>query len=382
MKEEININDKRIILVGTAHISQDSIEEVRNEIAEIKPDTVCVELCSSRYETIRNADRWKNMNIIKVIKEGKAPMLMANLVLSAFQKKMGDQLGVKPGAEMIAAIEASEQAGAEIVLADRDLATTLKRAWRSLSFWGKMKLLFQMLVGIFDSPEISSEEVEKLKQTDMLTEAIEAMAKELPGIKAVLIDERDLYQAAKITGCKGETVVAVVGAGHVPGIKKHLGKSVDLASLETIPNKSKIGKYVKWIIPLLIIGIIGYGFIRMDTKVSFEMVKLWVLANGVFSALGALLAGGHILTIIAAFIAAPITSLNPTIAAGWVSGLTEAWIRKPKVDDFENLANDITSIRGFRSNGVTKILLVVVLSNLGSAIGTFVGIPLITRLLI
>jgi pheromone shutdown-related protein TraB len=382
MKEEIIINNKRIIVVGTAHISKDSIEEVKEVISEYQPDTVCVELCESRYETIRNADRWKKMNIVKVIKEGKAPMLMANLVLSAFQKKMGDQLGVKPGAEMIAAIDAAEEAGAEIVLADRDLATTLKRAWGNLSFWEKMKLMFQILVGLFESPEISEEEVEELKQTDMLTEAIETMAKELPGIKSVLIDERDVYQAVKISEANGETIVAVVGAGHVPGIKSHLGKSVNLSELETIPVKGKVGKYIKWFIPILILGLIGYGFFKMDTDVSFEMIKLWVLANGIFSALGALLAGGHIVTILVAFVAAPITSLNPTIAAGWVSGLTEAWIRKPKVDDFENLANDITSIRGFRANGVTKILLVVVLSNLGSTIGTFVGIPLITRLLI
>ncbi len=382
MREEITINDKRIILVGTAHISKESIDEVKEVIEETQPDTVCVELCAARYETITNADRWKKMNIVKVVKEGKAPMLMANLILSAFQKKMGDQLGVKPGAEMIAAIEAANAIEAEIVLADRDLATTLKRAWGNLNFWKKMKLLFQILVGMFESPEISKEEVEELKQTDMLTEAIEAMAKELPEIKSVLIDERDIYQAVKISETKGETIVAVVGAGHVPGIKNHLNTTVDLSELETIPKKGKIGKYIKWIIPILILGIIGYGFFRMDTDVTFEMIKLWVLANGVFAALGALLAGGHILTILAAFVAAPITTLNPTIAAGWVSGLTEAWIRKPKVDDFESLATDITSIRGFRSNGVTKILLVVVLSNLGSTIGTFVGIPLITRLLI
>lgn len=382
MKEEIIIGDKRIILVGTAHISRESIDEVEQVIRGEKPDAVCVELCPSRYDSIRNADRWKNMDIVKVIKEGKAPMLMANLVLSAFQKKMGDKLGVKPGAEMIAAINVAEEVDAEMVLADRDVTITLKRAWRGLSFWGKIKLMFQIMVGVFETPDISAEDVEELKKGDMLTEAIEAMAKELPSIKSVLIDERDQYQATKIMESAGETIVAVVGAGHVPGIKKHLGKPVNLLELETLPKKGNLGRYLKWFIPMLIIGIIGFGFFHVDKSVSLEMIKRWVLANGVLSALGAAIAGGHVITIMVAFLAAPLTSLNPAIAAGWVSGLTEAWVRKPRVEDFENLATDITSIRGFRRNEITRILLVVVLSNVGSSIGTFIGIPLITKLLL
>ncbi len=381
MKEELTFEDKRVILVGTAHISQDSIEEVRQVIEEEKPDAVCVELCQSRYDSIKNAEKWKNMDIVKVIKEGKAPMLMANLILSAFQKRMGDKLGVKPGAEMMAAIVSAEEAGADIVLADRDMATTLKRAWGNLSFWEKTKLLFQILLGIFDAPEISKDDVEELKQVDVLTEAIESMAKEFPGVKSVLIDERDEYLAAKIAETDSETIVAVVGAGHVPGIKKKIKTSINMNKLEVIPPPGKVGRTLKWIIPLLIFGIIGYSFFRIDANVSLEMFKRWVLVNGAFSGLGAILAGGHIVTILVAIIAAPFTSLNPAIAAGWVAGLTEAWIRKPRVEDFENLATDITSFRGFRSNEITKILLVVVLCNLGSMIGSFVGIPLITDLL-
>ncbi len=382
MKEEIIIKGKRIILVGTAHISKDSIDEVEQVIREENPDTVCVELCASRFDSIRNAGRWSDMDIVKVVKEGKAPMLMANLVLSAFQKKMGDKLGVKPGAEMVAAIDVTEEIGASTLLADRDVTVTLKRAWRGLSFWEKCKLMFQIFASVFESPDISEEDVEELKQGDMLTEAIEMMAKQLPGIKTVLIDERDQYQAAKISEAEGETNVAVVGAGHVPGILKHLDKKIDLSELETIPRAGYTGKILKWAIPFAILSIIAYGFFQMDTNVSLEMVKRWVLANGILSAFGALLAGGHIVTVIVAFIAAPITSLNPTIAAGWVSGLTEAWIRKPRVEDFENLAQDITSVKGFRRNEITRILLVVVLSNLGSGIGTFVAIPLVTKLLL
>ncbi len=382
MKKELTVNSKRIVLVGTAHVSQDSIDEVEEVIRELEPDAVCVELCANRYESmIRNPDSWKNMDIVKVIKEGKAQLLMMSLMMSAFQKKMGDKLGVKPGAEMKAAIEAAEMAGSEIVLADRDITVTLKRAWRKISMWQKAKLFAQIFASVFETPDISKEEVEALKQGDMLTEAIEIMANELPGIKSVLIDERDRYLASKIAETEGEIIVAVVGAGHVPGIEKHIGKSIDLAELEEVPPPGKLGRILKWGIPIGILAIIAYGFLGIDADISLEMLKRWVLANGILSAVGATLAGGHIITILVAFIAAPFTSLNPTIAAGWVSGLTEAWVRKPRVEDFENLMDDVTSIRGFRKNEITKILLVVILSNLGSGIGTFIGIPLITSLL-
>lgn len=381
MKQEVTIAGKRIILIGTAHISQNSIDEVEEVIRDIKPDTVCVELCQSRYESIRNKDQWKNMDIVKVIKEGKAPLLMGNLILSAFQKKMGDQLGVKPGAEMVAAIKVTDEINARTVLADREVSITLKRVWGNLSFWEKIKLMGQIFGSLFDSPEISEEEVEKLKEGDMLTEAIETMAKEMPGIKTVLIDERDRYLSTKIASAEGETIVAVVGAGHMPGIIKYLEEPADLNELERLPVKGKVGTILKWSIPTIIIGIIAYGFFQIDTSVSMEMIKRWVLINGVLSATGALIAGGHILTVMTAFVAAPITSLNPTIAAGWVSGLTEAWIRKPKVEDFENLAQDITTVKGFRRNEITKILLVVILSNVGSGIGTLIGFPLVASLL-
>ncbi len=381
MKKEITLAGKNYILIGTAHISKDSIEEVSEVISDIRPDAVCVELCAGRYESIRNADHWKSMDIVKVVKEGKAPMLMMNLILSAFQKKMGDKLGVKPGAEMVKAIQIAEETGSEIVLADRDITITFKRAWGILSFWEKIKLFGQIFVSVFETPDISEDEVESLKEGDMLTEAIDMMAKELPGIKSVLIDERDRFQAAKILEAKGESIVAVVGAGHIPGIIHHMENPGDISELETTPPPGKTGKILKWGIPLGILAIIAYGFFGMNTDVSLEMLKRWVLANGILSALGALLAGGHLLTVLVAFVAAAITSLNPTIAAGWVSGLTEAWIRKPKVEDFENLPVDITSVRGFRKNEITRILLVVVLSNLGSTIGTFIGIPLITSLL-
>jgi len=381
MIEEISLEGKRILLIGTAHISQESVELVRQTIEQERPSQVCVELCAARLDAIQNPERWKNMDLIRVVKEGKAPMLIANLVLTAFQKKMGDQLGVKPGAEMIAALEAANQVGAQVILADRTVSTTLKRAWGNLGFVGKFKALWQLLSSILDNPEISVEEIEALKQKDQLSEAIEALAKELPGIKEVLIDERDQYLAQKISAAQGPLVLAVVGAGHVAGIKAWMGKTIDLEKLDQIPPPSPWTQVLKWGLPLFILAMIGYGFTFTEAEVSTEMIKRWVLANGLLSAFGAALAGGHILTILTAFVAAPITSLNPTIAAGWVSGLTEAWIRKPTVEDFENLGQDITTFKGFWRNEITRILLVVVLSNLGSSIGTLIGIPLIASLL-
>ena len=381
MKQEINVNGKRIIIVGTAHISQDSVEEVENEIREIQPDTVCVELCSTRFEALQQENRWKNMDIVKVIKEGKAPLLMANLVLSAFQRKIGNKIGVKPGAEMMKAVKIAEELDAEIELVDREVSTTLKRAWRKLNFWEKANLLTQVFAGSFQSPNISKEEIEKMKDEDVLSSLLEELSKELPKIKEVLIDERDCYLAAKIREAPGETIIAVVGAGHVPGIVRNFEEPIDISELEKIPKAGKGGKFFKWGVPSLIIGIFIYGFTKIDASVGTEMIKIWILANGTLAAIGAIIAGGHIITVISAFIAAPITSLNPTIGAGMVSGLTEAWVRKPRVSDFENLSQDITSVKGFWKNEITRILLVVMLSNLGSMLGTFFGVPMIAALL-
>ena len=383
MIETITVGTKEIILVGTAHISQASTDEVAAVIEAEKPDTVAVELCAVRYESINNQDQWKNMDIVKVVKEGKAPLLMVNLILSSFQKRMGDKIGVKPGSEMIMALEKAKEFGCETHLADREVSVTLKRAWGSLNFFKKLKLLGQLLLGGMseEEEEVSEESIEQLKEKDMLHEAIEEMGKELPEIKEVLIDERDKYLAQKIKEAPGNRIVAVVGAGHMAGIKTYIYGETDLDTINAVPPPSAWGTILKWGLPLGLLGVILYGFTYMDSSVSAEMIKRWILANGVLAALGAFIAGGHIITVLVAFVAAPITSLNPTIAAGWVSGLTEAWVRKPRVEDFENLSTDISTFKGFRSNEITRILLVVVLSNIGSMVGTFIGIPLIASLL-
>ena len=370
---EILLDGKKILLIGTAHVSQSSVDEVNTVINQVKPDTVCIELCSSRYQAMLEKDQWKNMDIFKVIREGKSFLLFANLIMTAFQKRLGLRLGVKPGSEMFEAANVAKKLNSELVLADRDVKITLQRTWRGMRLFGKMKVLVQLLASMFVREEISKEEIEKLKESDALSEAMKMLAEQSPEMKRILIDERDQYMAEKIRQSMGKLVVAVVGAGHVKGLTAELENKHNLAELESVPPTGKVVAWLKWGIPALIIALIVYGFFTVDTDVSIEMIQRWFLINGTLSALGTAAAFGHPITIAVAFIAAPFTSLNPTIAAGWVAGLVEALLRKPQVRDFENLADDITHLRGFWQNNITRILLVVIFANLGSAIGTFAG---------
>ncbi len=370
---EISLDEKQILLIGTAHISQSSVDEVNSVIDQEKPDTVCIELCSSRHQAMLDKDQWKNMDIYKVVREGKSFLLFANLIMTAFQKRLGSQLGVKTGAEMLEAANAAERVGAELILADRDVKITLQRTWRGMTFWGRMKVLSQLLASLFVREEISKEDIEKLKESDALSEAMQMLAEQSPEMKRILIDERDQFMAEKIKLAQGKRIVAVVGAGHVKGLTAELEREHNLAELETVPPPGKIGTWLKWGIPTLIVGLVAYGFFTVETDVSIEMIQRWFLINGTLSALGTAIAFGHPITIATAFVAAPFTSLNPAVAAGWVAGLVEAFLRKPQVRDFESLADDITHLRGFWQNNITRILLVVMFANLGSAIGTFVG---------
>lgn len=232
---EISFDEKQILLIGTAHISQSSADEVNSVIDQEKPDTVCIELCSSRHQAMLDKDQWKNMDIYKVVREGKSFLLFANLIMTAFQKRLGSQLGVKPGAEMLEAANAAERVGAELILADRDVKITLQRTWRGMTFWGRMKVLSQLLASLFVREEISKEEIEKLKESDALSEAMQMLAEQSPEMKRILIDERDQFMAEKIKLAQGKRIVAVVGAGHVKGLTAELEREHNLAELETVP---------------------------------------------------------------------------------------------------------------------------------------------------
>jgi len=373
--------EKEVILVGTAHVSKESTRLVGEVIETEKPDTVCVELCESRYQSIRQKDKWLETDIIKVIKEKKSFLLLSNLLLASFQKRIADKFDIKPGEEMIKAIETAESIGAVIHLADRNIRITLAKTWRAMSLWGKIKLLFQLVLSMGEIGDISEKDIEKMKQEDVLETLLADVGKSLPVLKDILIDERDQYLTHKIRTAPGKKIVAVVGAGHVPGIKKYWDAKIDIERLNQIPPKGKISGILKWVIPLGILMLFVLGFYYGGSHAGTDMITWWVMANGILAGLGAMIALAHPLTILTSIIAAPLTSLNPMIAAGWVSGLVEAFSRKPKVRDFENLPEDILSIKGFWKNKITRILLVVVFTNLGSSIGTFVAIPLMVKVL-
>lgn len=387
MKNETNnihsliFEEKEIILVGTAHVSKESVQLVSDIIETEKPDTVCVELCDARYQSIRQKDKWLDTDIIKVIKEKKSFLLLSNLLLASFQKRIADKFDIVPGAEMIKAIDAGEAVGADIHLADRNIRITLAKTWRAMGLWGKIKLLFQLLLSMGEIGDISEEDIEKMKQEDVLESLLADVGKSLPVLKDILIDERDQFLTYKIRTAPGKKIVAVVGAGHVPGIKKYWEAKIDVERLNQIPPKGKLSGILKWIIPLGILVLFVLGFYYGGTHAGTNMITWWVMANGILAGLGAVIALAHPFTILSSILAAPLTSLNPMIAAGWVSGLIEAFLRKPKVRDFENLPNDILSIKGFWKNKITRILLVVVFTNLGSSIGTFVAIPLMVKVL-
>jgi pheromone shutdown-related protein TraB len=368
----IFLNDKEYILIGTAHVSKHSAEQVKEVIEAEQPDSVCVELDEQRYQSVTQGSKWKDTDIFKVVKEGKSTLLLMNLAISSFQKRMANQFGIQAGQEMIQGIESAKDVGAELVLADRNIQITFSRIWSNIGLWGKAMLLSQVIASIFSKESISEEELEKMKNEDMIGTILHEFTVTFPRLKVPLIDERDQYLAQKIKDAPGKKIVAVLGAAHVPGIKEEIKKEQDLARLNALPTKSKAPKIIGWLIPLFIIAIIAYTFYS-NPDAALDQTISWVLWHASFSALGTAIAFGHPLAILTAFIAAPITALDPITAAGWFAGIVQAYFRRPNVKDFENLSDDVLSVKGFWHNKVTRVLLVVVLANLGSSIGTFIG---------
>lgn len=368
----LHINNKEIILIGTAHVSKHSAEQVKEVITSEQPDSVCIELDAGRYESIMNGNKWREMDIFKVIKEKKATLLLMNLAISSFQSRMAEQFGIKAGQEMIQGIQSAEETGAELVLADRNIQTTFSRIWRGIGFKGKATLLMQVVASIFSRETISEEELEKMKSQDMLNAMLQDFTEHFPRLKRPLIDERDQYLSQKIKEASGEKVVAVLGAAHVPGIKQEIKRDHDLQQLDQVPKKSKLPKIIGWSIPVLIIALIAYTFIS-NPSAGWQQTISWVVWNGSLSAIATIIALGHPLAVLTSLIVAPITSLNPLLAAGWFAGIVQAYVKRPQVSDFENLSQDVHSVKGFWHNKVTRVLLIVVLANLGSALGTFIG---------
>jgi pheromone shutdown-related protein TraB len=378
---EIQRDGVHYTLLGTAHVSRASAEAVKRMASSGDYDAVAVELCQARYDALTAERKWTDLDLYRIIREGKAGLVMANLALSAYQRRIAEQFGIEPGAEMRAATVAAKERNLPLQLVDRDLATTLRRSYASVPWYKRMYLMAGMALGMVSSDEIDEEAIEKLKEGDILESTFTEFAEHSPELFEALISERDRYMAARLreenAAAKYRNVLVVIGAGHMEGLAKHLQSGTaepqaERKQLEMLPTKSRWPRVLPWAIMILVIAGFAIGFSR-SPELGWELVFLWVAINGGLAALGALIARGHPLTVLSAVIAAPITSLNPTIAAGMVTGLVESWLRKPRISDLENLRFDITTLKGWFRNPATRILLVFFFSNLGSAIGTWVA---------
>ena len=377
---KLGYNEKEIILIATAHVSKQSVELVKKVISEEQPDSICVELDEQRYKNIQNPNAWEKTDIVKVIKSKKTGSLLASLVLSSYQKRIAKKLNTNVGQEMIQGIECAKQTGAHLVLADRDIQITFRRIWRKLNVWEKCKLVFSLIFSFGSNAEISDEDLEELLYKDILESALKEMREQFPKIGDVLINERDQHLASKIKEAPGKKVVAILGGAHVPGVKEQIFKTQNIAEIVKVPPKRPASKIIGWIIPALILGLIAYGFFK-NIQTGLQQLTAWAIWNSGMAALFTALSLAHPLSILTSFLTAPITSLNPLLACGWFAGLVEATVRKPTVKDVNYIPEDILSIKGFFKNRFLKILIVVIMANLGSGIGTIIaGMDIIKNL--
>ncbi len=376
----IQLDKTTITLIGTAHVSKESVALVEEKIMSREFDCVAVELCPSRYENLKNRSWWQNLDIYEVFKKKKASLLLINLALSAYQRRLADKVGVEAGQEMIRATELALDNKIRLEVVDRDITTTLHRLVTKVSFWQKMKIFSGLIVGVFIGEEVDREQIENLKKGDMLHSVIEEFGESLPQIKNVLIDERDEFMVGKLSMLAKsidapKSILAIVGAGHLVGMVPRFTISPDknrMDELMTKPPSSRMGYYIGWAICVFILGMFYVGY-QQSPELGWNLVVTWVLINGGLSALGAAIALAHPISILVAFFAAPLTSLNPTVGAGMMVGLVESYLRKPKVLDFERLRDDISSFPMWWKNGVVRVLLVFFFANVGSVVGTYVA---------
>ncbi len=371
--ERFAVGDREVFLVGTAHVSPQSVRDARQAIETLEPDTVCVELCEARYRNLEDQESWRKLDIFQVLREGKAALLLSSFLMHSFQRRIAQRFGIEPGAEMREAIARARDRGARLELIDRDIQVSLKRTWASLGFWQRAKVMIQLAGSAFAGDDLKEEEIEQLRDSENLTDLMSSLATALPSVKETLIDERDAYMAEKLRQLAGPRTVAVVGAGHLPGITSGAHERADLAELEKVPDPPIWPRVIGWLVPALISALFVWGFAFGDRERTVESVYIWVALNGGLAALGAAIALAHPVTILTAFAAAPLTSLNPLIAAGWVAGLVQALLRKPLVADMESLSESLGSIRGFWHNRLTRVLVVLVLANLGSVLATLIA---------
>ena len=389
--ETVTVGDTRVTLLGTAHVSRSSAEEVAAYLATGNFDTVAVELCPSRYRSLTQPDAWGETDLFRVIRDGRAGTLAAHLAVSAYQQRLAEQLGVDPGAEMRTAIEAADERGLPLWLIDREVGVTLKRLLWGVPWLQRLALMGGLLTGFMSREKVTEDDIERLKEGDMLESTFGEFAKHSPRLFEHLVGERDRYMAARLRqearGGHPRHVLAVVGAGHLAGMAEQLRRDdapdpdATVAELDQMPPRRRWLRAIPWVV----VAAVAVGFVlgfQRSPELGFRLMGEWVVINGALSALGAAIAGAHVLTVLGAFVAAPITSLNPTVGAGMVVAAIETGLRRPRVTDFDNLRSDVTRIKGWWRNRVARILLVFIMSTIGSAAGTYIaGFRIIEQLL-
>lgn len=373
--EVLKQGEKTILLVGTAHISRQSADLVEEIINNEQPDTVCIELDEKRFEALSRPQSWEQLDLKQIIRNKQLSTLLVSLVLSSYQKKLGTQLGVMPGTELLKAAEVAKANSIPIQLCDREIRVTLRRAWRATSLWKKGYLMSSLFASLFDDTELDEDKLAELRKKDILSGLMEELGKTMPDTKKVLIDERDIFMAEKIKSAQGNKIIAVVGAGHMEGIKKeiHIDNNSKLREISTIPPLPKRWKYIGWSVPaIILLSIVIIGF-RQGIGEAGANALFWFLANSIPAAIGASIAFAHPATIVSAFFAAPFTSLTPVIGAGYVCAFVQVMTKPPVVKEFESVGSDISRLSGWWQNKLLRVFLVFMLTGFGSFIGTWAG---------
>lgn len=373
MKKRVNLDGREIVLVGTAHVSEESRREVKETIDEEDPDLVGVELDENRLKSLREESGWKDLDLSEAIREGQAPLLLTNLMLSIYQRSLGLKQGVKPGEEMLEAVESAEENSVEYALLDRDINETLSRAFSELSIWEKFKLLASFVM-----PQESDLEVENLKEGDILDMLVEELREEFPSLNRVFLDERNSYMAEKVLEEDFEKAVVVVGAAHLEGLEEDLRerKRYSIEDKKGVPWM----KVLSYGIPAFIIAGLGYSFYQIGFSTGIQGVQFWILSNGLLAMLGAIIARSHISTWIVSFLAAPLTSLDPALGAGMVASYAEAKFHPPKVEEMEEVVK-VKKYRDLWGNQAGRVLLTFFFVTLGSAAATFISAGFIASLI-
>lgn len=386
----LRAGSREIFLLGTAHVSEKSISQTVEAVDQFCPDCICVELDPQRYQNLIDRDRWQNLDLFKTLKEGKGFLLLFNLLLVAFQNRIGRSLEVLPGGEIIRAVELAGEREIALALIDRPIDITLKRAWSSCNLVHRFKLFNSILSSIFEREGISQQEIEELKQSDAIEKMIGEFAGSFPGIKGALIDERDIFLARSIAEAKGGRLLAVLGAGHLSGVIKHLQILLespkepsglpDLEALSEVPPPPRWKKLIPWLVPALVVGIIGAGFFFSDSSEALEGLWVWIVSHSLLAGLFGVITLAHPLSILVAAVSSPFTALNPTVSVGLVTALTETYLRRPKIADVEQMLH-FESWKDCYKNRVWHVLTIFVGVSFGGALATAVALPWLTAIL-